>query len=297
MHRNKIIHIIVFLFHIQLVLGQSIQPKGQFLESETKIGEEVRFALSASYDKSLTLLFPDSLYRFGTFEYNSRQYFPTRTDSLYSYDSVVYNLSTFEIDSVQYLQLPVFVVTDGDSLAIFSNIDSLMLVQVVDTIPENPELLANTDLVKIDRKFNYPYFLIGAGIVFIIGLAVALFFGKQLSRWWKIMMMRRAHKKFTSRFFQLIRDISGNNPANTPEHVLAFWKRYLEKLEKKPISKLTTKEILVLHNNSTLKENLKTIDRSIYGGEKGSDLFSSFDYLMRFSVDVYNEKVKEIKHN
>jgi hypothetical protein len=297
LHRNKIIHIIVFLFHFQLAPGQSIQPNGRFLESETKIGEEVRFALSARYDKSVTLLFPDSLYRFGTFEYNSRQYFPTKTDSLYSYDSVVYNLSTFEIDTVQYLQLPVFAVEDGDSLAIFSNMDSISLIQVVDTIPETPELLANTDLVKIDRKFNYPYFLIGTGIVFIIGLAVALFFGKQLLRWWKIMMMRRAHKKFTSRFFQLIRDISGNNPANTPEHVLAFWKRYLEKLEKKPVSKLTTKEILVLHNNSTLKENLKTIDRSIYGGEKGNDLFSSFDYLMRFSVDVYNDKIREIKHN
>jgi len=93
-----------------------------------------------------------------------------------------------------------------------------------------------------------------------------------------------------------MRDVSSNNPNNTPDHVLAVWKGYLERLEKKPFSKLTTKEVLVLHNNSQLKDNLKLIDRSIYGGEKGNDLFASFDYLMKFSIEVYHQKIKEIKH-
>jgi hypothetical protein len=114
---------------------------------------------------------------------------------------------------------------------------------------------------------------------------------------WKIYRLNTAHKKFVARFFNLMRDISSNNPTNTTEHVLAVWKRYMERLEKKPISKLTTKEILVLHSNGQLKENLKLIDRSIYGGEKGNDLFASFDYLMKFSVEIYKQRISEIKNS
>jgi hypothetical protein len=194
------------------------------------------------------------------------------------------------------LQLPVYIL-EGDSLAILSNIDSIRLVHVVTEIPENPELKANTDLVNIKKQFNYPYLLISLAMLALVGLIVILFFGKQLVKQWKIYRLNRTHKKFIERFFNLMRDVSSNNPSKTPEHVLAVWKQYMERLEKKPISKLTTKEILVLHNSSQLKDNLRVIDRSVYGGEKGNDLFKSFDYLMRFSADIYNQRVSEIKNS
>jgi hypothetical protein len=295
LHNKSIVSFIIVFFYCHFGAAQGVEPKGSFLQSETKIGEEIQYALSVKYDKSLNILFPDSLYRFGTFEYISRKYFITKTDSAYSYDSVVYKLSTFETDSVQFLQLPVFVMKGKDSLAIYSKMDSILLIRVLTEIPENLELKTNTALVKVKRQFNYPYFLIALGLLVFIGLVVALFFGRQLLRWWKAYLMQRTHNKFIEKFYNLMRDITGNNPVNTPEHVLAVWKNYLEKLEKKPISKLTTKEILVLHNNALLKDNLKIIDRSIYGGEKGNDLFASFDYLMRFSVEIYNEKIRELK--
>ena len=296
MHRNTVAKIITFFFSIHFALAQSIEPKGTFLQNETKIGADIQFALSVKYDRNLNILLPDSLYRFGNFEYNKREYFITKTDSAYSYDSVVYHLATFELDSIQYLQLPVYVVNDEDSLAVFSNIDSIMLIQVIQEVPENPELKENAKFVNINKQFNYPYLLVGLGILGIVGLLVMLFFGKQLVKAWKVYRLKQGHERFTKRFFNLMRDISGNNPSNTIEHVLAVWKNYLEKLERKPISKLTTKEILVLHNNRELKENLRIIDRSIYGGEKGNDIFASFDYLMRFSVEIYNDKIKEIKN-
>ena len=296
MYRKRIAQFVVLFFSINITLAQNIDPKGHFFQDQLKIGEEISYALSVRYDKNLNILFPDSTYSFGTFEYNSRAWFKTKSDSTHSFDSIVYQLSTFEIDSVQYLQLPVFILNNEDSLAIFSAIDSIHLVQVVTEIPENPEFLENTDLVNIDKQFNYPYFLIGLGILFFLAFIIALFFGKQLMKAWKAYRMKRTHRKFIEQFFYLMRDVSGNNPNNTPEHVLAVWKRYLERLEKKPISKLTTKEILVLHNNGQLRDNLRLIDRSIYGGEKGNDLFAGFDYLMKFSIEIYEQKIKEIKN-
>ena len=297
MHRRTIALFITYIFCQSASWGQSIEPQGIFLSENAKVGEEVKFALSVRYEKTLNILFPDSLFNFGTFEYNTRTYFKTRTDSTHSFDSVVYNLSTFEVDSVQYLQLPVYFVSNEDSIAIFSNIDSVQLVHVVTDIPENPELIANTEMIGVSRQFNYPYFLIGLGVVLFGALVITVFFGKRLVKAWKVYLMKRTHKKFIERFFNLMRDVSSNNPANTTEHVLAVWKRYMERLEKKPISKLTTKEILVLHSNGQLKENLRLIDRSIYGGEKGNDLFACFDYLMKFSIEIYNQRISEIKNN
>ncbi len=296
MRRKRIAQLIILFFNINLALAQNIEPKGSFIQDKIKIGEEISYALSIRYNKNLNILFPDSTYNFGTFEYSSRTYFKTKSDDSQSFDSVIYRLSTFEIDSVQFLQLPVYILNDDDSLAIYSTIDSIHLVRVINEIPENPELKANTDLIHIKKQFNYPYFLIGFGVLTFLAFIGVLFFGKQLAKAWKIYRMNRTHKKFIERFFNLMRDISSNNPNKSPEHVLAVWKRYMERLEQKPISKLTTKEILVLHNNGHLKDNLRLIDRSIYADEKGSDLFASFEYLMKFSIEIFHQNITEIKN-
>ena len=189
MHRRKIAILFTLVFCQIVSWSQVIEPQGRFSSEEIKIGEEVQFSLSVKYDKNLNLLFPDSLFNFGLFEYNSRRYFETRTDSTHSFDSVVYNLSTFEVDSIQYLQLPVFFINDEDSLAILSNIDSVQLIHVVTELPENPELIANTDMVAIQKQFNYPYLLIGLGVLLVLVLITSLFFGKQLAKAWKVYRM------------------------------------------------------------------------------------------------------------
>lgn len=296
MHRKRIAQLIILFFNINLALAQYIEPSGSFIQEKIKIGEEVSYALSFRYQKDVNILFPDSMFNYGSFEYNSRTYFKTKSDDSHSFDSVIYQLSTFEIDSVQFLQLPVFILNDADSLAIYSTIDSIQLIQVIQEISEKPELKTNTELFHINKQFNYPYFIIGLVIFLFLAFIVALFFGKQLTKAWKIYRMQRTHKKFIGRFFNLMRDVSSNNPNKSPEHVLAVWKRYMERLEKKPVSKLTTKEILVLHNNGQLKDNLRLIDRCIYADEKGSDLFTSFDYLMKFSIKIYHQVITEIKN-
>lgn len=296
MRREIIWHITLCIFISGSVAAQTIEPHGVFGKDTLKIGEEVDFSLSLKYQKTLTVLFPDSIADFAPFEYNSRSYFPTRTSGLYSVDSVVYKLSTFEIDSIQYLQLPVYVIKDGDSVVYYSNTDSIILERVIKEMPQNPEPKSNTSMVAIRKAFNYPYLFIALGGLFFVTLAVSLFFGKKILKAWKIYRLRRAHIKFTQRFFNMMRDVSSNNPTTTPEHVLAEWKKYIERLERKPISKLTTREILVLHPDEQLKENLRKLDRVIYGGERGHDLFGCFDQLMKFATDIFNKKVQSIQY-
>ena len=297
MHRRKIAFAVIFIFYLQAAWGQSISPQGAFLQRKIKVGEVVQYALSVRYPKNTNILFPDSTHQIGKFEYLGRKYFNTKTDSTQSFDSVVYQLATFEIDTVQYLQLPIYKVENGDSTAIFSGLDSIMLIQIVDTIPKKIKLIANTDYVPVPQKFNYPYLLIGLVILLLTGVVIAVFFGKRIVKSFRIYRLSQRHKRFTKKYFALMRDTSSNNPANTPEHVLAVWKQYMERLERKPISKLTTKEILVLYPEEALKNTLKSIDRMIYGGEKNYDLFNNFDRLMNFSTTIFQQKIEHIKNS
>ncbi|NJN28733.1 MAG: hypothetical protein HC819_23510 [Cyclobacteriaceae bacterium] len=212
------------------------------MEEEAKIGQEINYSLSVRYNRTLNILFPDSTYNFGTFEYLSHQYFNTKTDSTLSFDSVVYQLATFEIDTIQYLQLPVFVINNKDSISSLSNPDTIKLVEVIKEMPEKPEMKSNTELVHVHRQFNYPYLLIALGLFAFIVLALLLFFGRQISKAWRIHRMKKVHQKFVEQFFQLMRDVSGNNPGTSPEHVLAVWKRYLERLEKDQFLNLPPKK-------------------------------------------------------
>jgi hypothetical protein len=271
-------------------------PEGKFMTQNARIGEEIIYSLSVRYPRELNLVFPDSTYRYDPFELVRREYFETVSDSLLSFDSAVYYMSTFEIDSVQLLQLPVFVLSLGDCTAVYSKPDSIILTEVIEQMPQQPELKSDTAFWDMKRVFNYPLLGVVVACVLVAGLLIFMIFGKQLKKAWLTMKLRRAHKRFTSRFFNLMRNVSGNNPSKSPEFVLAVWKRYMERLEGIPISKLTTKEIYKVHPDPLLRDHLRSIDRIIYGDARKTELFASFDFLLKFAVAKYHERIEELKH-
>ncbi len=276
--------------------AEPLKPKGQFLKDSVKIGEEVGYALSFRYPPDMTVLFPDTTFNYFPFELSRKKFFPTVTDSLFNVDSVVYYLETFEIDSIQYLRLPVYILTDGDSSVIFSNPDSIVLEEVVKEIPKDAKLKEDTELVPVKKAFNYPLFLVILGVILALGVLIFIIYGKQLYRAWKIFRLQRAHKKFTTRFFGMIRDIGSNNPTVETEHILTVWKEYMEKLERRPFAKMTTTEITKTYTEPELKDHLRYIDRSIYGNERSGELFKSFDYLLKYANDRFHKRIEEIRN-
>ena len=95
------------------------------------IGDKVRMFLAAEYPSKLNILFPDSTHNFAPFEFEKRIYFPTKTTGEKSYDSVVYYLTTFEIDRFQALSLPVFQLNPMDCTVYFSRQDTILLTELV----------------------------------------------------------------------------------------------------------------------------------------------------------------------
>ena len=276
--------------------GQEIKPKANFMKDSVKVGEEVPFTFSYIDRKNRPVVFPDSLYDFSPFELVRKEYYDTQSDSINSIDSAVYYLTTFEIDKVQKLSLPVFLVTDGDSLPIFSNVDSIGLWEVVIDLPDSVDLAETTAYIPVSKEFNYPYFVIALVILGIIGIIVLLVWGKAIRKKIKLYRLSKKLEKFKLGFETEINKLTGSPNKLQIEQVLKFWKDFMEDLDRVPYRKLTTKEIIFIHQNRSLEETLKSIDKNIYSQAVASALQNDFEYLMDYSVDHYNRVTEEIKN-
>lgn len=287
---------ICLLMSTLILQGQTTKPYAAFQKDSIKVGEVVPFIFSYKDRKNRSVIFPDSLYDFSPFELVKKEYYDTESDSISSIDSAIYYLTTFEIDLIQKLSLPVYVVTEGDSLPIFSLTDSIKLQEVVLQLPDTVNLAETTHYRPVSTEFNYPYFIIGVVALGLIILIVLLVWGKAIRKRIKLYRLKKKLEKFKVDFDQEINRLGSQPSQPQIETVLRSWKTYMERLDKIPYRKLTTKEIALIHSNNSLEQTLKSIDRSIYSQKAASALQNDFEFLMDYSVDRYNHVTEEIKN-
>ena len=87
-----------------------------------------------------------------------------------------------------------------------------------------------------------------------------------------------------------------NGDSLNVEKTLVAWKKYLEKLEQKPYSKLTTSEIDKIIEDPELKEQLAIIDRYIYATREEPKTTGAFNYLLTFARERFHKKIAQIKN-
>ena len=266
------------------------------MKDSVKIGETVPYVFSYSDRKNRPVIFPDSLYDFSPFELVDKAYFDTKSDSINSIDSAVYYLSTFEIDTVQRLALPVYVRLGDDSLSIFADSDSIILNQVVLQMPDSVSLEENAYYRPVGLQFNYPYWIIGLIVLGVIALLVLIIYGKKIRKRIQLYRLKKKLEKFNEAFDDQIHSLEDNLSKEKVESVLKYWKSYMEGLEKIPFTKLTTKEIVQLQQNSSLEETLKSIDRNIYSTVIANALQNDFEFLKDYSLDRYNHVTEVIRN-
>ncbi|MEO9966777.1 MAG: hypothetical protein ABJF11_13350 [Reichenbachiella sp.] len=288
---------ILFSLILSSTFAQEVSPYGKFQQDSVMIGEEIQYSLSVRYPKEWKVIFPDSTHDFAPFEFYEKQYFPSRTDSTHVFDSAVYRLSTFEIDLVQQLQLPVYLLNGNDSTIIRSNTDSVLFKELVVQVPDSLKFRENLSFQVVDYAFNYPYFMLGLGIFIVLAIGSFLVFGKSIRDKIKLYRMRKAYEKFSLQFERGIIKIK-QSETNTAliEEQLVIWKKYMEKIEDRPFTKYTSKEILQMGFEQELKEVLQNIDMSIYGAIDSEEMHKNFEALEDFTLVRYQTKVKEVKN-
>ena len=250
-------------------------PRGRFLADSIRIGSPVAYSLSYRHPPSVTVVFPDTNYNFLPFELVGKQYFPTRTNDRSSLDSVVYTLVSFEVDAIQRLNLPVYMISERDSTPVFADSDSVYLRPMIEGPLDSLSLKTNTTFLPLERKTNYLAVVLGlVGLAMLAGL-LGLVFGGQIRKRFRLYQLEKRHAAFLLRFQEINGpgDTAGVFPERSAagavgrlEKGVALWKKYIEGLAGKPYSTYTTKEISDSIPEKPLAEALRLIDRTVYGG-------------------------------
>ncbi len=279
--------------------AQEIRINGGFLSDSLMVGEQTAFYLSAHYPEDTNILFPDSTADFAPFEYQRKEYFPTRTDNGISRDSVVFYLTTFEVDRVQYLGLPVYAVQPQDCTVFRSDSDSVLLTQMVASVPDSLTadklpLKMNTAYQKVPHQFNFWILIIVIAVLVIILVVTWIFFGKKIGRYFRARKLQKDHSQFLQAYNSVLHDLKSAFSSMNTESAIALWKRYMEQLDAKPYTKLTTRETLSLVKDEGLGKNLSAVDQAIYG--HNTSVIESLENLKNFAEGQFSKKLEELKH-
>lgn len=294
----KLLLLFLFLLQTLVVSSQEIVPQGKFLQDSLLVGAPAAYSMSLRYPRQFNLLLPDSTYNFAPFEIVAWEYFPTRSDSLYSYDSVIYYLTSFTPNSTQQLRLPVYMIQGKDSIPIWSATDSLVVATVLPPAGlDSLQFTADTAYTPVSYPFNYPYFVLGLLGILVFAISVFAVFGKSVRRKIKLWFLQRRFEKFSRVYAERLRRFESGDPMVKPDELLLHWKAYLEELEKKPYTKLTSQEIADLNMDQKYwLQVLRPIDRSIYGYHGGEDLQQSLTQLQELAKHKFETRKQEVLH-
>jgi hypothetical protein len=290
--------LLLALCHIR-TQGQDVKVSGKFLTDSIKIGEPVAYSFTAHYPQHLTLLFPDSSYSFFPFEFEKKVFFHTKTTNGISYDSTIYYFTSFELDEIQKLSLPAYIVSVRDCTVVAAEPDSVFLVAMAATPSDTlsaQNLPLKTDILYEDVRyqFNYVIVLIIITGLIILSLIIWIVFGKRIIRYFKVKKIIGKHHEFITHFTENIRQLTDTHSAKKTEQTVFLWKRYMEYLERIPYTKLTTKETAAVIPDETLRQSLKDIDSAIYG--HAHKVINALEYLKEFSENQFQKRLAEIKH-
>jgi hypothetical protein len=282
------------------IQAQEVKVRGGFFEDSVHVGDVPRFYLTATYPSELNVLFPDSTFNYKPLEYETKQYFTTRTRDGISYDSVIYSLGVFELDSLQVLFLPVYLANEKDCTKFISNPDTLLFKTVIHDVKTDTLVLKKLPLKEsiafhpIDTMINYPVVSFVAGTILVVVALGWFLFGKRIRKHYRMKRLIKAHHAFIQVFTKEIGSVQSEHTPAVTEATVAHWKKYMEQLERKPYTKLTSKEIQRIESDENLGNILHSIDASIYGHSTATA--SLFENLKVFAQQRFHKKLEEVKN-
>ena len=276
------------------------KPVGRFLTDSIDIGRPFQYALTYRHPPTTDLLFPDTASQFAPYRVEKVALFTTRTTGTgfdaVSVDSAVYTLLSFETDSVQLLRVPVRLINATDCTALFTETDTVFLraqVKPADaglTTTASLTLATETTLAPLQQQFNYPVLgLFAAGLALIASLLYGLF-GRIIRRQWRLYQLNRRHRQFLREFNRFSRSINADSAADTANQAVISWKTYLETIEQRPYSSLTTSEIAERVDDKRVTTALREADRMIYGGAFSAQSAASLRVLSDVATQRYHHR-------
>ncbi|RRB10811.1 hypothetical protein [Larkinella knui] len=292
--RNSLF-VIHYLFFLNTTYAQP--PKGVFLTDTIEIGKPFQYSLSIRHRPRIDVLFPDTARHFSPFLVRDISIFSTKTDARGSLDSSVYTLVSFETRPTQTLRVPVFLLrTPTDSTVVFSNVDTIQLRERIQTQrPDTLRLSTDMAVVALQQQMNYPLLMtILVGLCLLAGI-LFLFFGRSIRTRIRRYQLYRQYLDFQRSFNRLTRGIGPETAHEDAGRAVVIWKKYMEQLERKPFTSLTTREIVESVQDNRLADALKEIDGVIYGSVYSDQTQQSLRILNEVADSAYRRSSVQLQ--
>lgn len=280
----------------------SVRASLKALDKKIMVGKPFRAQLEVTHPADMVVIFPDTNGGFLPFELQRRSPQPTRTDDGISTDFVIYNLWSWEVDSIQYLQLPVGYVKGEDTLGLLSNAEELIFIP---TLPMDNDSLAFRrieNLAPVGEPVNWAFW--GFFILFLVALLSVLIrvLYKPVRKWFRRRKIEREWKRYYGRL-QKVPDHLPYQETYLLE-LAKVWKSYFDRDWKRGLGSLSTSELIKelkemdqveREDKSTLFQLNKSADMVTYGGGKlpQPELDGYFSKVGRIMMQEYRRRKAE----
>tara|TARA_B100001142_G_scaffold51348_2_gene48811 strand:+ start:5216 stop:6094 length:879 start_codon:yes stop_codon:yes gene_type:complete len=286
--------ILICILFSNNIFSQEIDYNIFFKEESVKIGDSITLISTLKYPKNIEIIQPDSSYKFIPFEFLDKIVFESSSSNNIIFDSTIYILQTFELDSIQSIYLKSYIINTSDSLEILSNTDKIRTISLVNE--KNSKTKTNTLLEKINSIFNSKKFLIITGVIFSLLVLIYLLFRKKINKYFKIKRIKSETDFFKNEFDTILSSYLNTNDIMFLENLLLKWKRFMEKLSKKPYSSSTSSEISLFNKNIKIIKTLKEIDRCIYSENEFITDKNKLIILRDESINLSENYINQLKN-
>ena len=192
---------ILILFLSSKLFSQEINYKIYFLDKEIKIGDSIKLVSVIQYPKEIELIQPDSSYQFFPFTFIKKKNFQSKLNQELIFDSTLFFLRSFEIDSIQSIKLNSFILKENDSLEISSNFDTVYFRSLVENVDQNIKMnLSYNSILSILNTYRLTLY----SITFILSIFIFyLIFRKKIIQFIRKRKVLKNHNLFKVEFEKL----------------------------------------------------------------------------------------------
>ena len=240
--KHKLLIFCVLTFFGNMLFGQKVDATIQVRQKLVQIGKPFEVELSVRHPEHTVVIFPDSSKDFKPYEVKSSKTIFTSTQDGLSEDGMIYQLYTWEIDSLQSLQFPVRFITDkGDTGIVSTNQATVEFLPMIPSYNDTLPVRIIGEVAEIKEPINWAAWGVIISVSLLLLIVAGLVFAKPLRKWFRRMQIDREFRRHLGHL-DALRSQGSDQPVFYPG-LNRVWRHYFDRQWSLALGAMTTTEL------------------------------------------------------